>query len=98
VLVGAIVFHPNRDGVLHVPGLVVVREHWSHGVGTALKRRAMAQAYNAGARWVTSQVHRRNYRMARVNQRLGINYVPETVYELYQDYTAVLAPIPGLDG
>ena len=72
-VVGVVVFGADSDGrdVIHSLGVVISRQR--QGIGSRLKRAVMA--VNAGTdpdRSVVSHVHRNNYRMIRLNDKLGV--------------------------
>lgn len=86
-LLGIILFVPcDARKSLHVESVGVVRDFRDRGVGTELKRRAVATSLVAGATRVASEVHRRNFPMHRVNQKLEIEWKPDPKdgeYRLY---------------
>lgn len=73
-LVGIIVWGPVEDDpeqwFVHV--LAVDRKHWRQGYGTALKLEVMSRVPLDGGEYVVSKVHRRNFRMLRLNKKLSV--------------------------
>jgi hypothetical protein len=80
-LVGAVIFGPESENaeVVTVFSLGVKLQRHREGIGTLLKGLAMAAAARRD-NWpnaVASQVHRNNYKMIGVNDKLGVESDPD---------------------
>lgn len=74
-VVGVVVFgiEPHRPLMIYSLGVVIPRHR--QGIGTRLKQAIMAAAATANNPPITvvvSKVHRNNYRMTRLNDKLGV--------------------------
>lgn len=92
-IVGVVVFNPcDRRGFGVIVSIGVVQDMQRNGIATDLKGQAMNNCSAAGATKTISSVHRRNYKMQGVNDKLGIQSIEDPADGKYMLYTAELVP------
>jgi hypothetical protein len=78
-LVGVVIFGPEDEEVVTVFSLGVKLSRQRQGIGTLLKICAMGITANRSdwPKSVASEVHRTNYKMIALNDKLGVSKVPD---------------------
>lgn len=90
-----VVFSPctsDSVGLIHSIGVIPTEQN--RGIGTDLKKHALDVCTKAGASSVTSQVHRNNGKMRRVNEKLGIAFTLDPDNGKFYLYAAPIVPDP----